>query len=253
MNFEFDELASIHTKPGTLYHSVGHIIRSKIQSGEWQVEQKIPSERELMQVFNVSRATVRQGIDNLVMEGILYRMQGKGTFVAPPKLKQGVLRILDFSDLAKQNGLKITSDLLVKKIIQPPPHVLKHLGIQAEEQVIWIQRLINVNHIPILRESSYLSIKRFPDLVETYDGHLEPREFINVHYGVKISRVQETFEPVILEDEEAQLLGTQGGFPALWIEINAYEGQGNPVAYITALMRGDRCRTYIDLVLEKGP
>ena len=97
-----------------LYHSLGHVIRSKIESGEWQIDQNIPSERAV-EMLGISRATVRQGIENLVKEGILYRMQGKGTFVAPPKVEQGTLRLLDFVDTMKRNGLNPSARLLTAR------------------------------------------------------------------------------------------------------------------------------------------
>ncbi len=250
MKIGLDEIAAVHTSTDTLYHSLGHIIRSKIQGGEWTIDQKIPSERELMQVFNVSRATVRQGINYLVLEGILYRIQGKGTFVSPPKIEQGLLRIMDFSGLVKQKNLDSSSQLLAKGHIVAPSYIIKNLGLASTNKVIWVQRLLQVNQIPFLIETAYFSLKRFPDLLEKYDGEEEPHNFIYKHYGVKVTRAQETFEPVILEDKEAKLLGTQGGYPALWVEINAYEGQEQPVAYFTALLRGDRCRTYINLVFD---
>jgi GntR family transcriptional regulator len=251
MKIGLDEIAAIHAGSGTLYHSLGHIIRSKIQSGELSVGQKIPSEREMMKLFGVSRATIRQGIDNLVMEGILYRIQGKGTFVSSAKIEQGVLRIMDFSDLVKQNGLKPSSQLLAKEKILPPPHVIQKLHLTKTEKAIWLQRLLSVNQIPILIETSYFSFKRFPDLLFKYDGEDDPHNFVYKQYGIKVARAKEIFEPVVLEDKEAAILGTQGGFPALWVEVNAYDEQKEPVEYLTTLIRGDRCRTYIDLVFEK--
>ncbi len=246
-----DEVATVHSSPTTLYHSLGHIIRSKIQSGEWAVGRQIPSEREMMQIFTVSRATVRQGIENLVKEGVLYRVQGKGTFVAPPKIEQGVLRLMDFSDVVKQNGLKPSSQLLGKEHIAPPPNIRKLLALSDSEQVVWLQRLLLVNNTPILIETSYFSATRFPNLLEAYDGLEEPHKFAYRHYGLRVTRARETFEPVILEDKEAHLLGTQGGFPALWVEHLAFEAVEKPIAYLTSLLRGDRCRFYTDLVFDR--
>ena len=246
-----DEIAAVHTSPSTFYHSLGHIIRSKIQSGEWTVEQCIPSEREMMTIFNVSRATVRQGIDNLVKEGILYRVQGKGTFVAPPKIEQGVLRLMEFSDVIKRNGLKPGVQLIGKERIVPPPNVAKLLALSDAEQAVWLQRLLMVNEEPILIETSYFSATRFPDLLETYDGLEEPHKFVAKHYDVKIVRARETFEPVILEDKEAEILGSKGGFPALWVEHIAFEVADKPAACLTSLLRGDRCRFYTDLVFDR--
>lgn len=247
-----DEITAMHTSPSALYHSLGHIIRSKIQSGEWTVDQCIPSEREMMTIFNVSRATVRQGIDNLVKEGILYRVQGKGTFVAPPKIEQGLLRLMEFADVIKRNGLKPSVQFIGKEHLVPPLNVGKILNLAEAEQAVWLQRLLLVNESPILLEASYFSVTRFPDLLEIYDGAEEPHKFVANRYGIKIIRARETFEPVILEDKEAKLLGSQGGSPALWVEHVAFDATDTPMVYLTNLLRGDRCRFYTDLIFDKS-
>jgi GntR family transcriptional regulator len=251
-SIDFNDFVSLRAGPAALYHSLGHVIRSKIQSGEWSVGQRIPSERDMMRILTVSRATVRQGIENLVKEGILYRVQGKGTFVAPPKVERGVLRLMEFSDIARQNGLKPQVQLIGKQNIDPPHNVQNFLSLPSTQPVTWLQRLLFLNDAPILIETSYFSAARFPELMSSYDGSEDPHQFVFQRYGVKVTRAREMFEPVILEDTEALLLGTQGGFPALWVEHIAYEGVETPLAYITNLMRGDRCRFYTDLVFDKG-
>ena len=245
-----DEVAAMHSGPASLHHSLGHIIRGKIQGGEWASGQRIPSEREMMRIFNISRATVRQGIDNLVKEGILQRAQGKGTFVAPPKIEQGVLRLMEFSDVIKRSGLKPSGRLIAKGKIDPPANVRSVLALPQGEEVVWIQRLLLVNDAPVLLEASYFSATRFPDLLEAYDSVDAPHRFVYQRYGIKVTRARETFEPVILEERESELLGSVGGFPALWVEHVAYDTADKPVAYLTSLMRGDRCRFYTDLVFD---
>jgi GntR family transcriptional regulator len=248
----FDEILSVHGSQTTLYHSLGQIIRSKIQSEEWLAGQQIPSERDLMRIFNISRSTVRQGIDNLVKEGILHRVHGKGTFVSPPKVEGGVLRLMEFSDLIRQNGLKPGVKLIGKDNISPPANIKKNLALGEGGLVTWLQRLLLVNQTPILIETSYFSAARFPDLLQNYDGIEDPRQFMRQKWGVKVTRAREIFEPVILEDPEAELLGTMGGFPALWVEHLAFDTADEPVIYLTSLLRGDRCRFYTDLVFEKS-
>ncbi len=245
---ELDEIAAMHSSPGALYHSLGHIIRSKIQSGEWAIGQRIPSERELMGIFNVSRATVRQAIENLEKEGILRRERGKGTFVAPPKIESGMLRMIEFAGVIKQNGLRPSAQLLGKECITPPKHIRQLLALSDSEQTAWLQRLLLVNDEPMLIETAYFPAARFPALIDLYDGASEWRDFVHSRYGVKVIRARETFEPVILEDREAELLGVKGGFPALWVEHMAYDEADAPVIYLTSLLRGDRCRFYTDLV-----
>jgi GntR family transcriptional regulator len=241
------EVAAIRTSPAKLYRSLGQIIRSKIQSGEWPVGEQIPSERMLMQAFGVSRSTVRQAIENLVKEGILYRVHGKGTFTAPQKIKQGVLSLLEFSNTMRRNGLNPSARLLGKMLYDPPPDIRQSLGLLETDKAFWFQRLLSVNDLPILIENTYYSATRFPDLLEIYDGVEETPIFISKHYGVKVNRESEVFEPVILESYEANLLGVKQGFPALWVEYVVYDFSGVPVVFGTTLLRGDRCRFYVDL------
>jgi GntR family transcriptional regulator len=246
-----DDVAAVHNSPGSLYHSLGHIIRAKIEAGEWEIGQKIPAEREMMEIFSISRATVRQGIDNLVKEGILYRVQGKGTFVSPPKIEHGVLRILDFCDLVDQTGLKSSSQMIAKQEIIPPLNVQNTLRLGKGEKVLWIRRLILVNNIQVMIESSYLPTNQFPEMEDQYRGVNAPHVHVFKHYGKKIFRVKEMFEPVVLEGAEAKILGTEGGYPALWVEISAFDENDSPFEFLTALIRGDRVRTYYEMVVDR--
>lgn len=246
-SIDFEEMITLHSKGSKLYHSLGQIIRGKIQSGEWNTGQAIPSERVLMDSFSVSRATVRQAVDFLVREGILYRIHGKGTFVAPPKIEQGILRLLEFFSMMVKNGLTPKYKILGKQEIDPPDNVRQALSIQEDAKVFWLQRLLLVNDAPMFIESSYFSIPYFLRLFEKIDEQNEPFEVIVHQNGIKVTNATEVFEPVILESYEAKLLGVKQGSPALWVEYVARDGSNHPIALITILMRGDRCRFYTDL------
>jgi GntR family transcriptional regulator len=247
---ELDQIAAMHASPYKLYHSLGQIIRSKIQSGEWLVSKQIPSERMLMQAFSVSRATVRQAVENLVKEGILYREQGKGTFVSPPKIQQGVLRLLDFVMIMRRNGLAPSVCLLGKDIFVPPLDIRTRLALPENSKTIYVQRLLLANDSPMIIESSHLPAEYFPGLLEGYDGQEEILSFVSQRYGIRVSQVSEVFEPVILESHEANLLGVKLGFPALWVDYTALDPSHKPLACITTLLRGDRCRFYADLTFD---
>lgn len=247
---DLTEVAALRSSPAPLYHSLGHLIRSKIQGGEWPVGQQIPSERQLVDICGLSRATVRQGIEYLVREGVLYRVQGKGTFVAAPKIKQGILRLFDFADTMKRNGLAPSARLLGKGCSQAPPNVHRALALAPATEVVWAQRLLLVNGQPMIIETWYLPATRFPDMLETYDGADDVPGFVYQHYGVRISSCSDGFEPVILEKREAGLLGVKGGFPALWVEQVGLDEAREPVVFCSSLLRGDRCRFYVGLALS---
>jgi GntR family transcriptional regulator len=245
------DLAALRSGLIPLYHSLGQVIRGRIQSGEWPVGGPIPSERSLMQMFGVSRATVRQSIDFLVKEGVLERIRGKGTFVAPPKVKQGVLRLREFFRTMQQYGLSPTAHLLGIDTLIPEAHVRQALLLPEGAPVVWLQRLLLVNAFPMIIETCYLPAARFPGLVTHYTASQDLEQYLNREYYVLITEEREMFEPVILEHAEAQLLGVEKGFPALWVEVVGRDEAGSPVVYRTSLLRGDRCRFYVDLTFNE--
>ncbi len=248
--FDYTDLIELHKRSSNLYHSVGHIIRMKIKSGEWKVDQKIPSERSLSSSLNVSRATVRQGIENLVKEGILRKEQGRGTFIAPPKLKQGFLRLLESSEVLRESGLKPDYTLLGRETIEATSDLASALSCLPGDPLVCLQRLIRLNNSPLLIETSYFSKASFPNPSEAYDFTKDLRQLLEEYSGVQIARAQETFEPVILEGNEARQLGVESGSPALWVEHLVFDLGNAPVAYITVLIRGDRCRFYTDITFR---
>lgn len=250
LRVDLDDLAALRSGVAPLYHSLGQVIRGHIQSGEWKVGEPIPSERTLMHLFGVSRATVRQSVDYLVKEGVLQRVRGKGTFVAPPKMRQGVLRLGDFSQTMRRCGLSPTAHLLGIATMAPQLNVQQSLQLPADEPVIWLQRLLSVNAFPMVIETCYLPAARFPGLVTHYTAAQDLEEYLVRHHHVRISGEHEMFEPVILESNEAHLLGVEKGFPALWVEAIGRDESGNAVVYRTSLLRGDRCRFYVDLKLN---
>lgn len=84
--------------PMSLYYQLKTILAEKIHSGQWKVNDRIPTERELCDAYGVSRATVRLALGELENEGLLYRKQGKGTFVAAPKIEQLLSGFYSFSE-----------------------------------------------------------------------------------------------------------------------------------------------------------
>lgn len=248
--FELTDVIALHTKSINLYHSVGHIIRTKIQSGEWKVGERIPSERALTLSLNVSRATIRQGIENLVKEGILRREQGRGTFVAPQKFKQGALRLLESSEVIRESGLRPTFEMVGQEMIPANLDIASKLNLPPGEPTAWLQRLLLVNNSPMLIETAYFSRPSFQGLQQIDVESKDLRTLIE-SAGIQIFRVEEAFEPVLLEEGEARQLGVAIGAPALWVEHLVFDLVETPAAYITALIRGDRCRFYTEITFRK--
>jgi GntR family transcriptional regulator len=118
-----------------LYAQLHDIIRAKISSGEWAPDSMIPSENELGRIYGVSRMTIRNLITQFVNEGILYRIQGKGTFVSAPKLEISGLHYTGIRSQLEEMGHSVTTKLLSNEKISADEALAGKLQIAAGDEV----------------------------------------------------------------------------------------------------------------------
>ena len=105
------------------YYQLANILREQIIQGKVQAHQPIPAERQLEEVYSVSRTTIRQAIDLLVRQGYLYREHGKGTFVSPQKLQKGISELTSFTEDMQRRGIVPGQKILEMGLVQPPENV----------------------------------------------------------------------------------------------------------------------------------
>lgn len=105
-------------------------LKGSIEEGNWTLGDKIPSENQLMDQFGVSRNTAKKAIEELVQEGILYRIQGKGTFVAKPKLQQSLMGFYSFSKVLKEKGMNPTDIILKIEEVKPTAKIRKRCRLE---------------------------------------------------------------------------------------------------------------------------
>ena len=139
-----------------LYHQLYQILRGNIWRGKWEPGDMIPPESELTERYGVSRTTVRQVLDMLVNEGLIYRQQGRGTFVAHPTVEQTLVRIVSFTDDMVQRGFKPGTRVLSAKLIPAPEDIARRLEIAPGEELACIKRLRLADEEPMSIEESHL-------------------------------------------------------------------------------------------------
>ena len=225
-----------------LYHQLSEGLLENIESGEWVPHSLIPSEAELCEEYGVSRGTVRQALARLVQEGLLYRKQGKGTFVAEAKTTQQLSSFHSIVHDMKGRGLKPFSRILQNEKIKPGSHVRKILGLREGEMVYKVIGLKLGEKHPITLETTYLVERFFRGL-----DKISKEEMIKVplydtiseKYMVKITGIQETFEPVLTDEYEAQELQFPPGSLALVVKRITYTTDEVPFEFRTIVVRSE--------------
>ncbi|MFJ7724703.1 GntR family transcriptional regulator [Neobacillus sp. NPDC097160] len=232
-----------------LYHQLKEIIVENIENNVWNPDDKIPSEHQLSEHYCVSRNTTKRAIDDLVQEGVLYRVQGTGTFVTRPKIEQSLSGFYSFSKVLKEKGLKPTDTILEIKVDKVPPQVAQELGMNRDEDVVVLRRLRCANGEPIILETSYIPNR----LVGNIDqmklvGEKPLYDILADEYDILVTSAKETFEPVLIKPADASFLQVKQGSPVLLLERVAFDQRKMPVEYCKSIVRGDRCRFYTELI-----
>ena len=148
-----------------LYSQLVNIIKRNITAGTLVPGDLIPSESELCKTFDISRSTVRQAVSMLEDEGLVIRKQGRGTYVAEPKMSRKTEKLYSFTTEVQSLGLKPSSKLVEYEVIEPTPDIVKMLELDGPETKVYkFSRIRYSDGEALILESSFYPQYIYPDL-----------------------------------------------------------------------------------------
>lgn len=228
-----------------LYRQLQNIFQNNIESGVWPAEEKLPTESELCRQYGVSRMTVRLALEGLKTQGLIYRKQGKGSYILQPKVEQELSSFYSFGNNMPNHGHTITNQLISFERLAYAV-AAEALRLPEKEELFCIQRLRCADNMPFALEKSYIPCKICPDL--TGGIVIEKGLYNSLHLlaGITPNTAKESFEAVLVNKSQAEALKTGANQPALHLERVTSAG-GVLVEYCDSIVRGDRLKYNIVL------
>jgi GntR family transcriptional regulator len=236
------------------YVQLKNALRKKIETGELSPGDKLPSEPELCRIYGISRSVARQALKELAYEGLAVRKQGKGTFVASPKIGGG-WKLTGFHQPMLEEGHIPQTKVLKHVLSNADGEVAARLCLEPGTPVVEITRLRFVaseedepNHLSV----TFLPYELAPKLLDADLSNQSLYGFLEKECGLIIAHGHRRIEAVIADEYQASLLGIERGAPLLKLESVSYLSDGTPVEYYYSVYRGDRVCFEVDLVRTEG-
>ena len=232
--------------PTPKYFQLEELLRKQLAN--WKTNRPIPTEFELCEKYEVSRTTVRKALDDLEREGLLYRVQGIGTFTMPVKLRERfVQRSAGFYEDMVSRGYTVSTRVLEHSVVRASQQVASELQLAAGEKVVKMVRLRLIDNDPILISTSFVSHRRFPDLINDDLTHASLYQLLREKYGVNLTHGTRLVEAASCTPEEARLLHIKPNTPLLVVSGTVFDKEGHPVEHGFARHRGDRSQVEIEI------
>ena len=227
-------------------------ILSYIREEKLQPHDRLPSERELSELWNMNRGTLRSAIARMEKDGLLYSRHGAGTFLAMPKLRRNLHDLYSFSESVKAQERMLKNRLLSMKLVESSRHLSEQFQIVPGALLYEIVRLRIVDGIPLLIETAYVPEAYCPGL-EAYNLEEESLFHILEHfYGVRLKQGEEKISITYTNRAESEILKLPVETPVFWLVSRSYDDKTNLIEYCRTVARPNELQLTTVLEWREG-
>lgn len=203
------------SRPQKLYCQLAELLRSRIDAGQWPVGARVPTEDDLCVLYNVSKATVRLAVDELVSLGYLRKFQGKGTFVRRKKPEHSIPLLTNLAENGICRNPSCLTRLLEYRLLRPAADVRAELGAGRDDNCHYFLASTVKYDAPYLLQRTWVPYALSPAALDGDDLERAGREtlyvFLEERFGLKIHCLRETVDVAIVDAGDAALLSLEPG------------------------------------------
>lgn len=231
--------------PISLYVQLKELLAQEISENKLKPHSQISSERELCEKYDLSRTTVRQGISLAISEGLLYRIHGKGTFVAEPKIDQGLVRLTGFEETLLGRGLTPSMKVLEAQLVTADVHMTSLLELPLGSDIASFKLLGIANNVPLVLFFYYLPAELGQEAIELIRNYEAEKGWFSFtcYYREKrhidFSVARQTFEATVSTPEQSDLMQLPTGSALFKITSIIYTREEKPIELRYAYYRAD--------------
>ena len=238
------------SSPVPAYHQLARSLKARIDHGDWQPGEKLPTEVELSQEYEVSRATVRQALSELARDAFISREQGKGTFVlkTPTPLLHDLSLPVGLAHRSRTQGLRLDAHVVrLERTTRVAASIAEQLGLRPADPVVTLERVMSINDIPSALSLSWLPEALVPDLTSAglIDGSVSAT--LEERYHLPAARYENLLEVRSADPRQATLLSITVDSPLILLSATSFTSQGQPLEASRTYWRSDRVRFRFDV------
>jgi GntR family transcriptional regulator len=231
------------SSPVPIYQQVKRWMRHRIEQGIWPEHYKLLNEIDLANEIGVSRGTIRKAVSELIEEGLLVRIHGRGTFIASKQLEQPLAeRLVAFSEDLIEKGIPFETKVLEQQVIEPDERIASLLSIVEGRDVFFLKRIRYVAHTPIILLHNYVVYDRCVGIEELDFTQWRLFQALEERFGLVLDWGRRTFEAQIADRITAQQLDIIECAPVMNMEQIVFLDDGSPIELSDLWMRGEHYR-----------
>ena len=242
----------LRNKPIPLYRQLKDSLAARINAGEFQLGDRIPSERQLCESSGLSRSTVRQALRELTHEGLIRTVPGIGTYVCAPRSNLVVnVSLAGFSNDVNRHGMTPSSRILDTRVVSEPEQMLvSRMHLQPGDDVIIVERLRCVNDVPLAVHRVHVNRRLCPNVLQADLAHVSLFSIFRDECGLELTHAEEQVYAALADERELELLHLTYPASVLRTERVTFLASGEVVEFALGTYCGEWYR--LNMAMQAG-